>query len=53
MKQGDLLTADHVKAIRPGLGLLPKHLEQVLGMRLVADAPRGTPLNWDLLKESA
>ena len=50
MKKGDLLTSAHVKAIRPGLGLLPKHLDQVIGMRLAADAPRGTPLDWSLLK---
>ena len=52
MKQGDLLTAAKVKAIRPGLGLPPKHWDQVLGMRLTADAPKGTPLSWDLLKPS-
>ena len=52
MKQGDLLTEAHVKAIRPGLGLLPKHLEHVLGMRLVSDVSRGTPLTWDLLHET-
>ena len=52
MKQGDLLTPANVKAIRPGLGLLPKYLDQVIGMRLAVDAPRGTPLDWSLLKDS-
>ena len=50
MKKGDLLTSSNVKAIRPGLGLLPKHLEQVIGMRLSVDVSRGTPLDWSLLK---
>ncbi len=50
MKQGDLLTADHVKSIRPGLGLPPKYLDGVLGMSVQTDIPRGTPLSWELLK---
>lgn len=46
---GESLTADNVRAIRPGLGLAPKHIEQVIG-RTVKDAvPRGTPLSWNLL----
>jgi len=52
MKKGDLLTSANVKTIRPGLGLLPKYLDQVIGMRLAVDAPRGTPLDWSLLKDS-
>jgi N-acetylneuraminate synthase len=52
MKKGDLLTADNVRAIRPGLGLLPKNLDEVMGMRLAVDVPRGTPLDWSLLKAS-
>jgi hypothetical protein len=26
-------------------------LDHVLGMRLTADAPKGTPLSWGLLKD--
>ncbi len=50
MKKGEMLTPANVKAIRPGLGLMPKHLDHVMGMRLAVDTPRGTPLNWSLLK---
>ncbi|RPH59378.1 MAG: pseudaminic acid synthase, partial [Burkholderiales bacterium] len=42
-------TRDNVRAIRPGFGLAPKHLEQVLGRRASRDAARGTPMAWDLL----
>ena len=49
VKAGQVLTAENVRAIRPGLGLAPKHLEQVLGMAISRDARRGTPLSWDLL----
>lgn len=46
---GDELTAANVRSIRPGSGLPPKHLDEVLGRRVSRDAPRGTPLTWDLL----
>ncbi len=46
---GEIFSADNVRAIRPGLGLPPKHLEVVLGRRAGRDLPRGTPLSWDCL----
>lgn len=49
LKTGTVLTPDHVRAIRPGLGLPPKYLTQVLGRRLNRDVVRGTALAWDLL----
>ena len=49
LKAGDVLTKDNVRAIRPGLGLPPKHLDAVLGRRVRARTPRGTPLKLDLL----
>lgn len=49
IKQGEHFTLENVRAIRPGLGLLPKHQEAVLGRRAARDIVRGTPLSWDLL----
>lgn len=49
MKAGDILTRENIRAIRPGLGLPPKHLEAVLGKRIRQDVPRGTALSWELL----
>lgn len=48
LKAGDVLSRDNVRAIRPGLGLPPKHLEQVLGRKVNRDVPRGTALDWSL-----
>ncbi len=50
LQPGDVLTAKNVRAIRPGLGLSPRHLDQVLGLRVQRAAPRGTALQWDLFK---
>lgn len=49
LEAGAMLTAADVRAIRPGLGLPPKYLEQVVGRRLRRAVPRGTALSWDLL----
>jgi pseudaminic acid synthase len=50
MQPGEAFTADNVRAIRPGMGMAPKYLETVLGMRAVKTIARGTPLDWALLK---
>ncbi len=49
LKAGDLLTPENVRAIRPGLGLPTKYLEQVLGMKVKQDIGRGTALSWNHL----
>ncbi|MGM9489812.1 pseudaminic acid synthase [Ideonella sp. YS5] len=46
---GEVLTADAVRAIRPGFGLPPKHQEAVIGRHVRHAVKRGTPLSWDLL----
>lgn len=50
LKAGDVLTNENVRAIRPGLGLAPKYLEQVLGRRVSKDVMRGTALGWELFE---
>lgn len=46
---GEALTPASVRAIRPGMGLKPKHLDTVLKRRAKVAIKRGTALNWDLL----
>ncbi|GIW07600.1 MAG: pseudaminic acid synthase [Dehalococcoidia bacterium] len=48
---GEVLTDRQVRSIRPGHGLPPKHLDEVLGRRAATAIPRGTPLRWDLLED--
>lgn len=49
VRAGEALTREHVRAIRPGYGLPPKHLGQVLGRRAARDLAAGTALAWDML----
>lgn len=46
---GELFTEQNVRAIRPGDGLPPKHVEHVLGRKAAKAIKRGTPLRWELL----
>jgi N-acetylneuraminate synthase len=49
LQAGAILTADNVRAIRPGLGLSPKYYEVVLGKRVKNSVAKGTPVTWNLL----
>lgn len=53
VKAGEPLTERNVRAIRPGLGLAPRHFDLVLGRRVQHDVKRGTPLSFDLLMGEA
>jgi sialic acid synthase SpsE len=43
---GEKLTALNVRSIRPGYGLPPKHLPEILGRRAVRPLKQGEPLRW-------
>lgn len=49
LQAGDVLTAENVRAIRPGLGLSPKFYEVMLGKRVKNSVAKGTPVAWNLL----
>lgn len=49
LKAGEVLSAENLRAIRPGLGLPPKYLDKLLGRRVGCDVARGTPMDWELL----
>lgn len=46
---GEELTRENVRVIRPGFGLPPADLNQVLGHTASRDLARGTALQWNLL----
>lgn len=48
---GEAFTLQNVRAIRPGYGLPPKEIGNVVGRRAAKNISRGTPLAWDLLAE--
>lgn len=48
LKAGDVVTADCVRSIRPGFGLAPKCLSEVLGRRVNKDVEFATPVSLGL-----
>lgn len=51
MRAGEVVTAQDIKRIRPGMGLAPKHFDELVGKRLKTDVARGTATNWKLFHE--
>ncbi|MDN5319821.1 MAG: pseudaminic acid synthase [Thermococcaceae archaeon] len=50
IKKGELFTEENVKSIRPGYGLPPKYLKEILGRKARCDIPKGTPLRWEFVE---
>ncbi len=46
IREGEKITLENVRSIRPGDGLEPKFLPQVLGKVARRDLKRGTPFSW-------
>ncbi len=49
VRAGDRVSADNVRSIRPAGGLAPDMFATVEGRTFTSDAPKGTPLTWDLI----
>lgn len=49
IRAGERFTTENVRSIRPGHGLPPKHLPNVLGRTARCDLAAGTPLSWEHL----
>ncbi len=50
VKAGDVFTEGNVRSIRPGYGIEPKYLKNILGRRALKEIKKGTPLKWDLIE---
>lgn len=49
MKSGEVIKKSDVRVIRPGFGIKPKYLDQVIGKKLIQDVSKYTPLLWECL----
>jgi pseudaminic acid synthase len=50
IKEGQVITKEHIKSIRPGFGLSPKYYEQILGKIVKCDIRRGTPASFNVIE---
>lgn len=51
IKNGEKLTSENVRSIRPGYGMKPKYYEDILGKTVIRNLERGTPLTFEVIKE--
>lgn len=49
IKAGEVLTIKNLRSIRPGLGLPPKFIDQLIGRKVNQNLPRGTAFKWEYL----
>ena len=46
-KAGQVIEKDDVRIIRPGFGLKPKYLDEIIGKKLKCDVEKFTAVSWD------
>ncbi len=49
MKAGDIITAQNVRSVRPGFGLHPKYLPDIIGKRVNKDLSKGERMTLDVV----
>lgn len=49
IQNGEIVTKEHIRSIRPGNGLEPKYFDKVIGMIANQDITYGTPVSFDIL----
>jgi pseudaminic acid synthase len=50
IKAGDVITEKNVRSVRPGFGLHPKYLNDILGKQVNRDLEKGTRMSLDYVK---
>jgi len=51
ISDGDVITKDHIRRIRPGYGLPPKFEKKIIGMTVKKDIKSGTATSWNLISK--
>lgn len=49
VKKNEVFTNNNVRSIRPGYGIKPKYLNEIIGKKAFTNIDKGTPLSWDLI----
>ena len=50
IEKGGVLTPENVRSIRPGYGMAPKHLPDLIGRKAKVAIQRGTAMSWELVE---
>lgn len=49
IRAGEEFTRENVRSIRPGFGMHPRHLSEIIGKQAICDIKRGSPLNFKMV----
>ncbi|RKX27389.1 MAG: pseudaminic acid synthase [Candidatus Zixiibacteriota bacterium] len=49
VKEGEILTHENTRVVRPGYGLHPKYLEILIGRRVNQKLKKGTAMSWEFI----
>ena len=49
IRLGETFTELNIKSVRPGYGLHPSFIKDIIGKKARTDLSKGTPLSWDLI----
>lgn len=52
LKKGEAFSDENVRSIRPGFGMAPKYLPEIIGKKANRDIERGTAMSDELIEES-
>ena len=52
MQVGEIITTECIRSVRPGYGLPPKYINEVLGRKVSSNVKYGTPLSFDLIQKA-
>jgi pseudaminic acid synthase len=50
MAKGETFSKENIRSIRPGFGLSPKHLKDIIGKKAITSLEKGTPVSWDIIE---
>ena len=50
MKKGDVITEENVRSVRPGYGLHPKYLPELIGRKVKSDLEIGDRMSWEIVE---
>ena len=50
VKEGEEITRENVRSIRPGFGIHPKYFKEIIGKQFKLDLEKGTPMSFETIK---
>ena len=50
VKKGEVVSNENVRSIRPGFGMHPKNLVEIIGKKFLSDFDKGTRMDWSCIE---